>query len=148
MPLDRSQSKVFASLKLTASSSSSVGTHYIRSIYINISLCLYSHLCASSWFCVEPMIIVRTSWSTKYLHSKFYFIFLTLSHCLSLSSDSLHSHVPHFRTSHRYQYCICAYLERSCWLLVSKEYLKMIYSTKKYSMLFYDLINTDVYLAP
>lgn len=38
MPLDRSQSKVFASLKLTASSSSSVGTHYIRSISINISL--------------------------------------------------------------------------------------------------------------
>lgn len=147
MPLDRSQSKVFASLQLTASSSSSVGTHYIRSIYINISL--YSHLCASSWFCVEPMIIVRTSWSAKYLHSKFYFIFLTLSLTVSPFRVTLCILMCHIhRTSHRYQYCICAYLDRSCWLLVSKEYIKMIYSTKKYSMLFYDLINTDVYLAP
>lgn len=148
MPLDRSQSKVFASLTITASSSSSVGTHYIRSISINFSLSplISAHLpdllCRTDGYS-QNISIGKISLFEILLHFSD-----SLSHCLYLSRDSLHSHVPHFRTSHRYLYCICAYLDRSCWLLVSKEYLKLIYSTKIYSMLFYDLINTDVYLAP
>lgn len=120
MPLDRSQSQsTFASLKLTASSSSSVGTHYIRSIYnIYISLSLLSSLR------IFPILCRTNDYSQLILIGKIssfeILLHFSLSLSLSLSSDSLHSHVPHFRASHRYLYCICAYLDRSCWLLVSK----------------------------